>query len=131
MKNPFGIGDVKRHLFEVRPEDIAQFESGLVHSVCSTFKLGKEMEWSSRLFVLEMVEEHEEGVGTSLEIKHLAPAFVGEQVEVTATFESLTKNELFCRIEVSVGNRKIAMGRTGQKILTKEKINQIFSRLEA
>ena len=89
------------------------------------------MEWSSRLFVLEMVEEHEEGVGTSLEIKHLAPAFVGEQVEITATFESLTKNELFCRIEVSVGNRKIAMGRTGQKILTKEKINQIFSRLEA
>ncbi len=130
MINPFKVGDVKAHQFQVLESDVAQFETGLVHSVCSTFKLAKEMEWSSRLFVLEMCEESEEAVGTRLEINHQSPAFIGDEVEVLATIESLEKNELICSIQVKVGERLIASGKTGQKILSKEKINRIFSRLE-
>jgi len=130
MINPFKVGDVKAHQFQVLESDVAQFETGLVHSVCSTFKLAKEMEWSSRLFVLEMCEESEEAVGTRLEINHQSPAFIGDEVEVLATIESLEKNELICSIQVKVGEQLIASGKTGQKILSKEKINRIFSRLE-
>lgn len=130
MNNPFAIGDHKKHRFLVGENDVAEFDSGLVHPVCSTFKLAKEMEWSSRLFVLEMCEAAEEGVGTSIQIKHISPAFVGEQVELIATYESFENNELICSIEVKVGERLIATGKTGQKILSKEKINKIFSRLE-
>ena len=130
MKNPFKAGSVKVHTFTVSERDVAQFETGLVHSVCSTFKLAQEIEWSSRLFVLDMIEVDEEGVGTSLEIKHISPAFVGDRVKITAIFNTLINNELICDIEVNVGDRKIARGKTGQKILSKQKVSQIFNRLE-
>ena len=44
--------------------------------------------------------------------------------------ESIIENELICTIRVKAGNRQIASGRTGQKILSKIKINQIFTSLE-
>ncbi len=130
MKAIFKIGDVKKHLFQVAAEDFASFQTGLVHKVCSTFALGREMEWASRQFVREMIDKHEEGVGTLLEIRHLSPAFLGEHVEVIAEIESIIENELICTIRVKAGNRQIASGRTGQKILSKIKINQIFTSLE-
>ena len=126
----FKKGDSKVHVFQVSPEDFAAFDSGVVHKVCSTFALSREMEWSSRLFVLDMIEASEEGIGTFLEIKHISPAFFGSTIEMVATVESFINNELICKIHAKVGDREIASGRTGQKILTKEKINQFFTSLE-
>ncbi len=130
MKTPFKPGDSKVHTYEVKHTDFAGFQSGVVHPVCSTFALGREMEWSSRLFALDMIEADEEGIGTLLEIAHLGPAFEGEVLTIKATFDSLSGNELICLIEVSVENRPVATGRTGQKILKKDRITQIFTRLE-
>lgn len=129
MRADFKRGDFKRHSFDVSSEDFASFEKGIVHKVCSTFALGREIEWCSRQFVLEMIGEDEEGIGTFLEIEHKSPALFGERVEVTAQIESIIENELICEIEAKVGSRQIARGRTGQKILSKEKINQIFTSL--
>lgn len=130
MKTSFQPGDSKIHHYTVQQTDFASFESGTVHKVCSTFALGREMEWSSRLFVLEMTDKEEEGVGTLLEIRHHGPAFEGEELSIKATVESLMGNEIICAIEVKVVDRMIAKGKTGQKILKKDKINQIFTRLE-
>lgn len=124
------IGDFKKHTFTVSLEDYASFETGTVHKVCSTFALGREMEWCSRQFVLEIISEEQEGIGTFLEIKHKSPAFLGEHVELVAKVASMVNNELICDLEVKVEERLIACGRTGQKILSKEKINQIFTSLE-
>lgn len=130
MTPKFKKEDKKAHTFQVKEQDFATFNTGVVHKVCSTFALSREMEWASRLFVLEMTEDNEEGVGTFLEIEHQSPAFLNDRVEITASVESIIGNELICRIEVKVGDRKVARGRTGQKIFTKEKINQIFTSLE-
>lgn len=130
MKALFKPGDAKVHTYKVTEGDFARFQAGTVHSVCSTFALGREMEWSSRLFVLEMADDTEEGVGTLLEVIHHGPAFEGEELSFKATVQSLSGNELICLVEVSVGKRVVASGRTGQKILKKDKINQIFTRLE-
>ena len=73
MKSIFKPGDIKVWQKEVQPEDVAAFGGEQVHPVCSTFALGREMEWASRLFVLEMREEEEEGIGTFLEIRHKTP----------------------------------------------------------
>jgi len=129
MKQGFRVGDVRVHTYQVTKDDFATFQSGTVHQVCSTFVLAREMEWSSRLFVLEMKEEHEEGVGTALEIKHHAPAFLGDTLQLSATIHSLSGNELICDIEVKVDDSLVASGKTGQKILNKEKVRQIFTRL--
>jgi predicted thioesterase len=129
MKSIFKPGDSKLHRYRVKTVDFAGFESGVVHEVCSTFALGREMEWSSRLFMLEMTDSDEEGIGTMLEIVHEGPAFEGELLDITATIESLASNEIICKIAVETEGRPVARGRTGQKVLKKEKINQIFTRL--
>ena len=73
-----------------------------------------------------MKEEDEEGVGTMLSIDHKSPAFVNEEILFTATVEKIERNELICTIEAKAGDRTIATGKTGQKMLKKEKLNALF-----
>lgn len=129
MKRIFEPGATKIHHFTVKETDFATFDKGTVHAVCSTFALAREMEWSSRLFMLEITDPDEEGVGTMLEITHHSPAFLNEEVEVSASVESWEGHELICGISVKVKDRLIATGRTGQKILKRKKISQIFTSL--
>ena len=68
MKSIFKLGDKKQFTKVIGLSDLAEFESGEVHKVYGTFALGRDAEWSSRLFVLEMKEEDEEGIGTFLNI---------------------------------------------------------------
>jgi fluoroacetyl-CoA thioesterase len=128
MKTIFNPGDQKQYRKVVTADDQASFHGELLHPVCSTFALARDMEWSSRLFFIEMKEEDEEGVGTFLSIDHKSPAFVGDELILTATVESLRGNELICKIEVSTRDRLIATGRTGQKMLKKEKLKTIFAK---
>jgi len=106
---------------------MAIFESGKVHNVLSTFALCRDAEWTCRLFVLDMKAEDEEGIGTSVEIKHLAPAFIGEQIIYSSLIEEINGHEVICSFKALVGERLIAEGKTGQKILKREKIERIFS----
>ena len=131
MKNPFQPGDIKQYEREVRSEDIASFDSGTVHAVYSTFALCRDAEWSGRLFVLEMKEEDEEGIGTRLEVVHRAPAFVGQVVRFESRFvEIREQGEILTRFQVWQGDRLIAEGLQGQKILPKQKLEQLFHKLE-
>ncbi len=127
MKYIFKQGDQKVFKKVVMESDQAIFHGELLHAVCSTFSLARDFEWSSRLFFIDMKEADEEGVGTFLSIEHKSPAFVNEEITFTATVETLQKNELICQIEAKVGDRIIAIGKTGQKILKKEKLKQVFS----
>jgi fluoroacetyl-CoA thioesterase len=127
VKLIFSKGDTKVYKTTVKPEDQATFHGEVLHAVCSTFALARDMEWSSRLFFIEMREEDEEGVGSYLEIQHRAPAFVGDEIAITATVDSINRNELMCQIEVKVGEKIIATGKTGQRMLKKEKLNRIFT----
>lgn len=127
MINIFKNGDQKIHYFVVQKGDIAAFEEEVVHEVCSTFALAREIEWSSRLFVLEMKEADEEGIGTMLAIEHRSPALMGDKVKVLACVLSLNNNEIICEIKVTVDDRIIATGKTGQKILKKNKIKQLLT----
>jgi len=129
LKKIFNIGDIKDFTRKVTDLDIASFDSGEVHPVLATFALGRDAEWVCRLFVLEMKDEDEEGIGTFLEIIHQSPAFVGDTVKYSATFDENLGNSVICSFIAEVDNRLIAKGRTKQKILKKEKINQLFNKL--
>lgn len=126
MKSIFKPGDQKRYERVIVVADQAIFHGEVLHAVCSTFALARDMEWSSRLFFIEMKEDDEEGVGTHLSIDHFSPAFVGEKLSVVATVATITGNELMCDIEVKVGDRIIAKGKTGQRMLKKERLKKIF-----
>ena len=134
MTNPFQPGATKMHCYVVQPQDFADFGSatgGLVHPVLSTFALGRELEWAARLFVLEMKDADEEGIGTALFIQHYAPAFLGETVVLTATFDVLDGPNLRCAVEAHVGPRLVATGHTGQRIVSRARLAARFATLRA
>jgi len=126
----FKSGDKKLYQNTVSEQDVAAFNGQIVHRVCSTFRLAQEIEWATRQFVLEMKEEGEEGIGTYLTINHKSPAFVGDVFQIESEVKTLIKNELICTYQIKVGQRLVADGETGQKILRKEKIGQIFESLK-
>jgi predicted thioesterase len=126
----FEIGSQKTFSKTVQEADCASFESGQVHPVYATFALGRDAEWACRLFVLEMKEGHEEGIGTFLTINHKSPALVGSEVIFTATVKSILKNEIICTYKAQVGDRIIAEGEQGQKIISKQKLDDLFESLK-
>lgn len=130
ITNLFEIGNQKFYSKLVEQADCAAFNSGLVHPVYATFALGRDAEWACRLFVLEMKEAEEEGIGTFLNISHKSPALIGSNVEFTATVKSIQKNEIICTFIAKVGNRIIAEGEQGQKIIAKQKLEKIFEELK-
>lgn len=129
MKTVFKAGDTKLHRVVVKESNVAAFGGEEVHPVCATFVLAREIEYASRLFVLEIKEVDEEGIGTLLEIEHISAAFPGEELLVEARVEQLLENKLLCSVRVQVGERLVARGKTGQKIMKKVKLDKIFENL--
>ncbi|MBO9155084.1 thioesterase family protein [Chitinophaga sp. GCM10012297] len=129
MLQTFKPGDVKTFERQVTKADCALFDSGPVHPVYATFALARDAEWCCRLFVLEMKEEDEEGIGTMLSVQHVSPAPEGAVVLFTATVKSLRGNEIICSFEARCGERLIASGEQGQKILKKTKLENLFRAL--
>ncbi|MBL7718405.1 MAG: hypothetical protein JNL72_06190 [Flavipsychrobacter sp.] len=129
MTNPFATGAIKTFSHVVTPADSATFESGQVHAVYSTFALCRDAEWSGRLFVLEMKEEGEEGIGSGITVKHISPALPGQEVLFTATLIEVNGNEVVTEYIATVGGRVIAEGTQWQKIVKKEKLDRLFESL--
>jgi fluoroacetyl-CoA thioesterase len=129
MKHIFEFGAVKKYMRIVAKEDLATFDSGAVHPVYATFALGRDAEWTCRLFVLDMKETDEEGIGTYLNVTHHSPALLGQQVDFTAILVRVEGNKVECSFEAKVGDRLIASGQQGQKIIKREKIEKLFASL--
>jgi predicted thioesterase len=137
MKNPFKIGEIKTFTKKVSKNDLAAFTDtshkaggGNVHPFYSTFALVRDAEWVCRLFVLDMKEEDEEGIGTHIELEHLSPALEGDGIVFTATLLEVKNNKVLCRFEAKCNERLIAKGTQTQKILKREKVDRIFAGLK-
>lgn len=129
MKDLFAAGDKKYFSHQVTQADTASFQGGEVHPVYATFALGRDAEWCCRLFVLDMKEDDEEGIGTFLTVNHHSPALIDSIVDFEATVKSISGNEIICSYAVKTGDRLIATGEQGQKILKKEKVKRLFESL--
>lgn len=130
MKNPFSPGDKKTYEVTVTPDMQAQFHGRVVHPVYSTFALARDAEWCCRLFVLDMLEEGEEGVGSYVSVEHKAPARVGETVTLTATLMWIEGRAIRCSYQAHVGSRLVAQGEQEQRIIWKERFDQLLSELQ-
>ena len=128
MKMPFSIGDQKVFRHRVTSADTPTFpDGGTVHPVYSTYALTRDAEWAGRLFVLEMKDADDEGIGTRVEVSHRAPAMIGEEVEIVSTLETVERNEVVTAFVARVQDRVIAEGRTWQKIVRREKLDALFA----
>lgn len=122
-------GDQKIYTHKVCAEDFASFHGKIVHRVYATYAMARDAEWAGRLFVLDMKDETEEGIGTFVHLVHHAPAFEGEEVTFTATLQSINGNEIVCNIEAKSGSKLVATGSTGQKIVSLAKLQSHFERM--
>jgi fluoroacetyl-CoA thioesterase len=112
-------------VFTVQPADFAVLGGNLIHRVCATFTLAREAEYAGRLVLEAMLQPGQEGIGTMVEVIHVSPAFEGEEVSVFAEMQSFNGTELICTFQALVSGRVIARGKTGQRIISKERLLEI------
>jgi predicted thioesterase len=74
-------------------------------------------------------EDDEEGIGTFLNIRHKSPAMLGDTVEFIATVSVLEGHQIDCTFVAKVGDRIVAEGEQGQKILKKEKLERLVNQI--
>lgn len=135
MVNPFQPGDQLRFTTTVTEDKLARFpeatdlyEGGLVHAVYSTFALARDAEWCGHLFILQMREPHEQGVGSAITVDHLAPALPGSEVVHTTTLVSVDGRRVRSTFQVHCGERLIARGTQEQMIVDR---TELARRLDA
>jgi predicted thioesterase len=106
----------------VTPEMTVRFdELGPVHPVYATYTMAKHFEEASRKLLLRHLEPGEAGIGRSVSVEHLAPAWVGDPVRVTARCVEVRGNRLTCACTaVDAGGRELGRGTTVQVVLPEE-----------
>jgi|SRR5690606_2373937 len=122
MKPGMEIGQRATIEAEVTENMVAQFEGQVIHPAYSTVSMVYHMEWASRQIILPYLEDHEEGMGAAVTVKHLAPSAVGTKVRITAELTKIKGNLVITNVEVFNEKGMIGKGEVVQAILPKEEI---------
>jgi fluoroacetyl-CoA thioesterase len=106
----------------VTPEMTVRFdELGPVHPVYATYTMAKHFEEAGRKLLLRHLDPGEAGIGSRVSVEHLAPAWVGDAVRVTARCVEVRGNRLTCAcVAVDAGGRELGRGTTEQVVLPEE-----------
>ncbi|GIN87274.1 hypothetical protein J6TS2_36600 [Heyndrickxia sporothermodurans] len=126
MKQGMKIGQTAMIETIVTPDMFAGFEGNVVHEAYSTVSMVYHMEWASRKIILPYLEEHEEGIGGAVQVKHIAPTTANTKVRIKATLIELKDNIVMTKTEAWNEKGLIGKGEVKQVILPKEKINQML-----
>ncbi|MEC5424085.1 thioesterase [Virgibacillus sp. C22-A2] len=127
MKPGMAIGRQETIKIEVTEEMFASFEGTVVHPVYSTVAMVYHMEWVSRKIILPFLEEHEEGMGAAVELKHISPSPLHSFVSLTATLIEHKKEQVITKVEAFNEHGLIGKGEVKQVILPKELIRKKLS----
>jgi fluoroacetyl-CoA thioesterase len=102
-------------------------ELGRVHPVYATYWLCKHMEEAGRKIILPFLEDGEEGIGSAISVRHLAPAVAGQRLEVAAQHVGTDRNRVrvHCRA-TNEARQVIGEGETEQTILPRERIDELI-----
>ncbi|WP_124726826.1 thioesterase family protein [Staphylospora marina] len=108
----------------------AGFGGVKIHPVLSTVHMVYYMEWVGRKILEPFLEEHEEGVGASINVKHRAPAPVGKTVTFVATVREVTENKLVCDVIAEHDRAIVGESEFVQVILPKERLRENIERMK-
>ncbi|MBM7643856.1 putative thioesterase [Scopulibacillus daqui] len=122
MKPGMKIGQTATVKATVTPDMFAQFEGKVVHRALSTVSMVYYMEWAARQIILPYLEEHEEGIGGAVSVKHVAPTTEGDEISATATLTGLKGKAVITAVEVYNTKELIGRGEVTQFILNKNDI---------
>ena len=106
----------------VTPELTVRFDQlGPVHPVYATYSMAKHFEEAGRMLLLRFLAPGEAGIGRSVAVEHLAPAWVGDAVRVTARCVEVRGNRLTCACTATgPDDRQLGRGTTVQVVLPAE-----------
>ncbi len=127
------LGYAGRVSVVVTEEMTVDFEElGRVHPVYATYWLAKHMEEAGRKIILPFLEEGEEGIGSAVSLRHLAPAVAGTRVEVVALHDRTAANRVYARCVVRAGDGTLlGEGETEQTILPRTRIAERIAAAES
>jgi predicted thioesterase len=98
-------------------------ELGPVHPVYATYSMARHFEEAGRKLLLAHLEPGEAGIGTAVSVEHLAPAWPGDEVRVTARCAGVRGNRLTCACSaVDAAGRELGRGTTVQAVLPEEAV---------
>ncbi|TMW73071.1 thioesterase family protein [Alteribacter natronophilus] len=123
MKPGMEIGQKAVIDIHVTPDMYAQFEGQIVHPAYSTVSMVYHMEWCARQIILPYIEEHEEGIGADVKVRHISPVPAGEELQAEATLTELKGNKIVCELEITHHGTLVGKGEVTQFILQKEQIS--------
>lgn len=101
----------------------------MIHPTLSTVTMVYYMEWVGRKVILPFLEEGEEGVGASINVKHRAPAPVGKQVHFIAKVTEVTQSKVVCTVIAEHDRAIVGEAEFTQVILPKERIRENIERM--
>ena len=133
MKPSLKLGNTAEVIITVTEDMCPAFDSVIVHPVYSTWSMAHHMEIAARKVLKDHLQDHEEGIGSHLEINHLAPTPLGHQVRLVAEAVELGPTNLTCTIIAyhlkPNGEEKIVgKGTQTQRILPKKLLANLIQR---
>lgn len=130
MKDGLHPGYKASLTIEVTEDMAACFGGQMVHPVLSTVSMVYFMEWAGRKVILPFLEEHEEGVGASINVKHRAPAPIGKKVTFTAIAKEISPNKVVCDVIAEHDKAIVGEAEFTQVILPKERMRENIERMK-
>lgn len=106
------------------------FDGQVVHDVMSTVTMIYYMEKSGREVILPFLDEGEEGAGLSVDIKHVGPAVLGQEVTFRALCTEVTEKRVVCEVTAETAFNLVGKGVFTQAIFMKKDMDQRIAELE-
>ncbi len=128
MKPSLTVGTTAEVTAEVTEDMCPAFDGVIVHRVYSTWSMAYHMELAARKVLAPHLDDHEEGIGSSLSIEHVAPTPVGHTVRVTAHAIEVDDTTVVCDVTAYDGDRLVGRGRQVQRVLPKRTIEALIER---
>ncbi|WP_134703656.1 thioesterase family protein [Ammoniphilus sp. YIM 78166] len=100
------------------------FDGQVVHDVLSTVTMVYYMEKAGREVILPYLDESEEGAGYGLDIKHVGPAVVGQEVRFQAICTEVTEKRVVCEVTAETEWNVVGKGTFTQAIFQKKEMAQ-------
>ena len=124
MKSGLMKGQSAELEITVTPDMEAQFGGQLVHPLYSTSALVHHMEWAARKTILPYLEEHEEGMGSHVEVSHLMLTPTGMNIKIKAVVSDIRDHRIECEVEAFNSRGKVARGTIVQTVVEKKWLEQ-------
>lgn len=103
--------------YQVSSDDTADALGNSGVKVLSTPKMIRLMETTATKIIDQALPEGYRPVGTSINVDHMNPAFVGEEVLSEATIESIKGQKIYYHVKVTKNNQVIGEGSYEQQVI--------------